>query len=132
MALIEWRKEFETGIAEIDHEHRQLISLINQLDEELGREASQERIEMFLGEVLAKISAHFALEEANMRRFGYERYAEHKAEHERLLDELRDIMDDCEHGRYGDSRKRLSAAVQTWFVDHFKTHDALLHRSLGI
>jgi hemerythrin-like metal-binding protein len=132
MVLIEWRKEFETGISEVDHEHRELIALINRLDNELGQETSRERIAMFLGEVLAQISAHFALEEANMRRYSYDRYAEHKAEHERLLDELLQLLEDCEKGRYDDSRRRLSEAVQDWFVDHFKTHDARLHRVLGV
>ncbi len=132
MPLIEWRKEFETGIAEVDHEHRQLISLINQLDAELGGETSQERVEQFLGEVLAQITAHFALEEANMRRLGYDLYQEHKAEHERLLDELRDLMDDCERGQFDRSRERLAKAVQDWFVNHFKTHDARLHQRHGV
>ena len=28
MALIEWRQEFETGIADVDHEHQELVELI--------------------------------------------------------------------------------------------------------
>lgn len=29
MALIKWRKEFETGIPHVDYEHAQLVELIN-------------------------------------------------------------------------------------------------------
>ena len=29
MPLIEWRDEFNTGVAEVDHEHQELIALIN-------------------------------------------------------------------------------------------------------
>jgi hemerythrin len=39
-------------------------------------------------------SAHFALEERFMREHGYDQLALHKADHERLLDEIREIMDD--------------------------------------
>jgi len=31
MDIIKWRNSYETGIAEMDNEHRQLIQLINQL-----------------------------------------------------------------------------------------------------
>lgn len=63
MALIQWRKEFETGVAEVDHEHQELVELINALHEKLGASATRENISSFLSEVFAKISAHFALEE---------------------------------------------------------------------
>jgi hemerythrin-like metal-binding protein len=132
MALIEWRKEFETGVAEVDHEHRELVALINGLHEALGGDAGKERIADFLGEVFAKISAHFALEETVMRKHGYDEYADHKADHEKLLDELRDIMDDFESGAKVDYRQALGTAVRDWFVNHFKTRDARLHRLLGV
>ena len=58
MALIEWRKEFETGVADVDHEHRELVDLINALHGEIGKGAAKERIREFLGEVFARIAAH--------------------------------------------------------------------------
>ena len=62
MALIEWRSEFETGVADVDHEHRELVDLINQLHRELGDNTAPDKVSAFLGEVYARISAHFALE----------------------------------------------------------------------
>ena len=132
MALIEWRKEFETGIAEVDHEHQELVELINQLHQQLEGEAPRETVSGFLGEVFARISAHFALEETVMRKHGYDEYLAHKAEHEELLDAIRDIMDDHEAGAYVDYQEALGRAVRDWFVNHFKTKDARLHRMLGV
>jgi hemerythrin len=132
MALIEWRKEFETGIAEVDHEHQELVALINQLHAQLGGDAGKETVERFLGEVFARISAHFALEETVMRKHGYDEYQAHKAEHEALLDQIRDIMDDYDAGAYADAGEALATAVRDWFVNHFKTKDARLHRLLGV
>ena len=128
MPLIEWRKEFETGVADVDHEHKQLVDLINQLHEEATAGASYSRIQDFLGEVFAKIAAHFALEESIMRKHAYDEYEAHKAEHEMLLDEIRDIMD-VTTPNYGEA---LSATVRDWFVNHFKSKDARLHSKLGI
>ena len=132
MGLIQWRKEFETGVAEVDHEHQELVDLINQLHEQIGADASREKVNGFLGEVFAKISAHFALEETVMRKHDYDEYLDHKADHEKLLDDLRDIMDDFEAGSDADYKKALGVAVRDWFVNHFKTKDARLHKKLGV
>ena len=128
MALITWRKEFETGIAEVDHEHQELVALINRLADDVAAGADKERIQAFLGEVFARIAAHFALEESVMRKHGYDEYEAHKAEHETLLDDIRDIMDEAETD-YGEA---LSATVRDWFVGHFKSQDARLHKKLGV
>lgn len=132
MALLEWRKEFETGVADVDHEHRELVDLINQLHGQLGSDAPEETVSAFLGEVFAKISAHFALEESIMRKHAYDDYAEHKEDHEKLLDDIRDIMDDFDSGAYLNYEDALANAVRDWFVDHFKTKDARLHKMLGV
>ncbi len=132
MALLEWRKEFETGVPDVDHEHRELVDLINELHGQLGGDAPEETVSAFLGEVFAKISAHFALEESIMRKHGYDEYPEHKEDHEKLLDDIRDIMDDYDSGTYLNYEEALSNAVRDWFVDHFKTKDARLHKLLGV
>jgi hemerythrin len=132
MELIEWRKEFETGIADVDHEHMELVALINRLHAEMQGGATPMRVREFLGEVFAKIAAHFALEESIMRSRSYDEYEAHKAEHEVLLDDIREIMDDAEEGGASAYRENLSRVVRDWFVDHFKTKDARLHRKLGI
>jgi hemerythrin-like metal-binding protein len=127
MSLIDWRDEFRTGIEEVDAEHAALIGLINELHAALAADRSDERLETFLGEIHARISAHFALEEKIMHLRRYEAFGEHKADHERLLDDIRDIMDDhAEHGVVDDGAfgRRLSQ----WFGTHFQTHDARLHR----
>lgn len=132
MALIEWQTEFETGVREVDHEHQELVDLINVLHSKIGSNAGKEVIGGFLGEVFAKISAHFALEETVMRKHRYDEYAAHKADHEKLLDDIRDIMDAHESGAFVDYEEALGRAVRDWFVDHFKSKDARLHKMLGV
>jgi hemerythrin-like metal-binding protein len=129
MSLLEWRDEYRVGIPDVDHEHRLLIDLINELHDSLGPDRSQERVEDFLGEIFARISAHFALEEKDMQALRYAHLASHKADHERLLDDLRDIMDEVGARELDDAG--LSARLAAWFSEHFRTHDARLHSSLG-
>ena len=126
MALIDWDERFSVGIASVDHEHREMIRLINELHGQLGGGGS---VAGFLGEIYARISAHFALEEKVMRERRYDQYEDHKADHERLLDEIRDIMDDYEDNRIYED-EILAVRLGNWFGGHFRTRDARLHRFL--
>lgn len=130
MSLITWKDEFSVGVAAVDLEHRELIELINDLDVAMQEHATQTTVVETLGEIYARISAHFALEEKIMREAGYDGFATHKQDHELLLDELLDVIDSVDDaGRY--DRTGLSRSLETWFSDHFRTHDARLHRRLG-
>jgi hemerythrin len=127
MSLIEWKEDFSVGVASVDLEHRQMIDLINDLHDLVDENASEEEVSTMLGEIFAQISAHFALEEKFMRESRYPHLPEHKGDHEKLLDELRDIMDRVEDdGAYDETA--LSAELSDWFTNHFRTHDALLHQ----
>ena len=130
MALIEWKDRYSVGVEAVDYEHRELIDLINMLHDDLLAERDDPMVTAFLGEIFRAISAHFALEERFMREHGYDQTLEHKAAHENLLEEIREIMDDYEAGPEAAS-KELSARLDAWFTDHFRTHDARLHHRLG-
>lgn len=127
MPLIEWQDEFKIGIPSIDYEHQELIALINALHDGLSGDATAADITSFLGEVDAQIAAHFALEEWTMRQLGYDQYEDHKADHDRLLEQIRDIADAFEAGAYMDYSSRLGDHLKHWFSEHFRTKDARLH-----
>ena len=129
MTLLEWRDEYRTGIDGVDHEHEELIAQINQVYELIDSGDRQQVIDG-LDEIYGSIAAHFALEERSMRTRGYDQYPEHQADHERLLDEIRDITDAYEAGDRLDD-ERLARQLADWFQLHFKTHDSRLHRMVG-
>jgi len=127
MPLLEWRDEFCTGIEGVDFEHEALIRQINSVYALIGDHADRELVIDSLGEIYGSISAHFALEEQMMRRHNYIAYQEHRADHERLLDEIRDITDEVESTAQLDDA-RLTRKLGDWFQLHFKTHDSRLHQ----
>jgi hemerythrin len=130
MPLIEWKDHYSVGVAAVDHEHRELIDLINRVHAELSAGVGEARITASLGDIFAAISAHFALEERFMNEHRYDQRAAHKEEHERLLDVLRDIMEGYDDDPQASS-ERLAKRLDEWFTVHFRTHDARLHRRLG-
>jgi hemerythrin len=129
MALLQWKEHYSVGVDAVDHEHKELIALINRLHDELMAKGEKPSISAFFGDLFAGISAHFALEERFMRERRYDQLPQHKADHERLLDEIRDIMDDFEDHEIASAE--LSARLDAWFSRHFETHDARLHKALG-
>ncbi|MDH5648745.1 MAG: hemerythrin family protein [Gammaproteobacteria bacterium] len=131
MTLIEWKDEFSVGVPSVDHEHRELVKLINDGFRNFQEKDSGFRVDDFLGEIFAKISSHFALEEKVMRNHKYDQIAEHKEDHERLLDDIRDMMDVYENQGYF-NEKELADHLAAWFTGHFKKHDARLHGKLGL
>ncbi len=130
MALIEWKEEFSVGIADVDHEHQELIGLINDLHDAMSGENASVTVMEFLGEIHSHVSAHFALEERIMRIHNYDQYQDHKDDHERLLDEIRDIMDDYEENAWF-SDSEFAESLEKWFTNHFRNRDARLHKHLG-
>jgi len=130
MALIEWRDEFSIGIPSVDYEHKGMIRMINQLHEEMSARPSRDTVADFLGEIHSLISAHFALEEKEMREMGYDAFDDHKDDHEQLLDEIREIMETFAADETEDFAEDLGRRLESWFTEHFRTKDARLHRFL--
>lgn len=129
MALLQWKDQYSVGISAVDYEHKELIDLINRLHDELIAGDKKLSASAFFGDLFRGISAHFALEERFMRERRYDQLIQHKADHERLLDEIRDIMDEFEEREVASDE--LRARLDAWFSRHFETHDARLHKALG-
>ncbi len=130
MGLLHWEDRYSVGIAAVDHEHKELIDLINRLYDEAAARRSKDTVIGFFGDLFKAISAHFALEERFMRERGYDQLTQHKNDHERLLDEIRDIMEGFQANSTFDDRL-LAEALDAWFSRHFERHDARLHKALG-
>ncbi|MCP3687004.1 MAG: hemerythrin family protein [Gammaproteobacteria bacterium] len=126
MSLIEWREEFCTGIPGVDYEHEELIKQINSIYALLNDKSDKVSVLDSLGNIYGNISAHFALEEQMMERHYYQYFNDHKLDHERLLDEIRDITEEFESAVQYDS-DLFKQKLNDWFQMHFSTHDALLH-----
>lgn len=129
MPLLQWKDQYSVGIEAVDHEHKELIELINRLHEKLTAGGEEFSVGAFFGDLYRGISAHFALEERFMRERRYDQLVQHKADHERLLDDIRDMMDEFE--KHEVPSAELGGRLDAWFSRHFETHDARLHKALG-
>ena len=121
--ILQWTEAFAIGIKALDFEHRDLFEHINRLLEDFAREDDLDEIETCLGKIHKRLQAHFALEEQVMKERKYPHFAEHKAEHEKFLDDFVEAMAAFEDDPGSAARRTLERDLRTWIVDHVMTSD---------
>ena len=127
MTLIDWNEAMKLGVPEVDFEHEELIGVLNALGDMLQKGGTLESIQALLGDIHAQIEAHFALEERIMREHGFAGYEAHKEDHDRLLEQIRDIMDEAASVDKEVLHDHLSERLNVWFAEHFRTLDRSFH-----
>jgi hemerythrin len=130
MSLTSLKDGLRTGIDSLDYEHRKLVGVMEALCDSFDRAESDREVSDLFGALYAEASAHFALEESIMREKKYAFYDAHKADHERLLDQIRFMMEAYEDGMCTDCGTSLRKCLETWFEGHVADADAAL-RSLA-
>jgi hemerythrin len=123
MQLLQWTDRYATGIEAADRDHRTLIDFVNRLHDGLFADDDGLTAGRFLTRLLDEMSARFASEEVAMRDGAYDRFADHKEDHDRLLDEVRDIMDVSGQSDEIDSVE-LAFRLEPLFAHHFTNYDA--------
>lgn len=122
MRLLNWTPDYVTGIDAVDSDHRQLFDEINRLHEEL--DAGTRTVASFFRDLESTFKRHFQKEEALMRSRA-PAYVEHRRDHARLLDEIRDIAEAFGNAVEIDSVD-LALRLDAWFSRHFRKHDSQL------
>lgn len=95
---LRWRKQYESGDAMIDAEHRELFERAGALQQAISAHTG-DADPLLLGKIdalLEDISCHFSAEEALLAERGWPELSEHRAEHRQLLaraGELRSALD---------------------------------------
>jgi hemerythrin-like metal-binding protein len=121
--LFEWNASFLIGIEELDYEHKVLIDDINRLHEELVRHDQKSEIEKCLGDIYARMQAHFALEEHVMKEHKYKFFDEHKREHDELLDKYTEYMLRFLNDTGTSSSIDIEDSLKQWVMNHIVTSD---------
>ena len=121
--LFRWDDSFLIGIKELDHEHKILIEDINKLHEELARSDEKSEIRKSLGDICARMQAHFALEEYVMKEHDYEFFDEHKREHDEFLEDYTEFMIRFLNEPSISLKNLIEECLRQWVVDHIATSD---------
>lgn len=120
MACMEWTQELETGIQEIDSQHRQFVDLINELDDAI-KTSNADGIKHVIEGVLSYTITHFGFEEELMQKAGFSSLKAHQQSHEYFMRKVAVLR-----GRFNAGENvslLLLNMLKDWLVSHIKGED---------
>jgi len=133
MDKLTWSPAFETGVADIDDDHRAMFALANEIGDGVAKQDEAFRAE--LQRFIALAEAHFAKEEDLLVRSGYPDVEAHKAYHASLLNKAKELKAICDGKDDPQQAGACYLALVDFLVDdivrgdtRFKSH--LDHRGL--
>lgn len=125
-----WCRDFDTGIAEIDEQHRSLVKMFNRANAQLSDDSSRGAWENVTHEFLGYALYHFWTEEDLAAQYGYqqERDAEaaaHFAEHRAFADEITALRN---RFRAGERLRKADfiGLLRSWLGNHIVNSDQWL------
>ena len=120
-----WDYVLSVGIDEIDEDHRRLVNLFNMLNHSVTEGDGIDYLEAVLEELINCTVWHFSHEERLMLKYGYEGYAEHKAEHEELIKSAKQLQQKIRDAGKLDANKDLEV-LEHWLTGHILSDDMKL------
>jgi len=124
---IELVEQHRVHISKFDDDHRQLISLFNELDDAVQHGKARTTLRMVLLGLGNYAQKHFAAEEELMDETAYEAYDAHVAEHREFAAKVHDFTRAYEIGDTGVSLEVVSY-LRSWLEHHLSVTD----RALGV
>jgi diguanylate cyclase (GGDEF)-like protein/hemerythrin-like metal-binding protein/PAS domain S-box-containing protein len=120
-----WSDAHAVGVAMVDAQHRHLVTLLNQLGDDLKAGRARDAILASLRELVTFTQKHFATEERLMEQCpGWPQEAAHGQEHKKLIDDLTSLGVHVE----AKSMTLTLRFLQEWLLRHIEGMD----RPMGI
>lgn len=116
-----WGDELKTGIPLIDDQHKFIVEALSGL-----RISKLKGAELFqlLSDLQTYLSSHFELEEKYMKETNYPEYTIHKADHDKVLEDCKNIL--TQNDKDYSPREvalELIKYMKNWFIDHYSNVD---------
>ena len=122
MAFINWNDKLSVQVPSMDHQHQQLIELLNQLYAEMKSGKGQEKMVALLAELINRTREHFSNEEAYMLSIKYPYFAAHKGMHDTLIRKAIDLQNSFQQ-REPVALQTLLTFLNSWLVNHIEQED---------
>ncbi|MGC9519514.1 MAG: bacteriohemerythrin [Desulfuromonadaceae bacterium] len=132
MELFVWEKSFETGLAEVDKQHRYLVELSNQFGKQLSEDkVSAAAMEQLFQELADYTQYHFDEEEKQMAHFKVDpRHIEyHEEMHNGFLADVMQMYEETTLAQR-DSARHLFDFLLNWLVYHILGCDMQMARQI--
>ena len=113
-AVVEWREEYNTGIDEVDSQHKHLFFLVKYL--------GLETIDETLNELADYVFAHFSAEQKLMEEGDYSELDHHREIHDGFVITVAECIA-SDHAWDDDRIHELREYLNAWLIEHIMVED---------
>lgn len=129
MAYYQWTADLCLGNRFLDADHKHIIDLINALHDAMSNGMGDEIVGKTLFDLIVYCKGHFMREEDHMRRIGFSGYAQHKREHEKLLEQVNLLYERFKNDRQMTLIIEVATFLHDWLVNHILQSDLKIAES---
>lgn len=123
MPRFKWARAYETGNAEIDAQHSQLLALANLLFDAVAKGKDEAVLKQAFDALLLYTERHFEDEETFLVAIGSRQWQRHRQSHRQLADEVRALWKERKAGGVKAMGPTLEKWVETRLLPHMMEDD---------
>ena len=122
--IVAWESKYETGIPLIDYQHRELISLTNQLYRAclMGDDALQTAFKEAMGRMVEYVRFHFGAEQKLLEAIHYPDFPNHKKKHDLLVGNILEAVKEQKEGKKF-VPNNFVRTLRDWVFSHIAIQD---------
>jgi len=117
MTQITWKNSYSVNIPSIDEQHKELITVLNELYEASKNGMAQTILAAILEKLTKYSITHFQYEENLMEKHGFDKIEEHKDEHRKFIEQLQSFTGQAAKGNLILSLKTIDF-LKDWLINH--------------
>lgn len=102
------------GEPEIDHQHLELVRILNELNDAVRNNDAPEEVAKLFDTMVSYAELHFAVEEQLMEKYAYPERGVHKNEHRRLIEEAHYLKENLAQG----GELLVLQSLKDWLLAH--------------
>ena len=123
--IFPWNDSFETGLTDIDQQHRQLVALLNLLASQVAYKSDGAQLRHILDELMRYTVYHFQAEELiwHSHVAGTEEEIRHRQVHAGFIDTIRGLIDQQSVRPLDELVQETLAFLASWLASHILESD---------
>ena len=129
-STLAWNEDLALGVPVMDDDHERILFLVQALFDALVNRSSETIVNDAVLELVNHTCAHFEREERLMLEYHYPEYAQHKAEHIKLTEEISKIIALVKQENSPTIGEPLLNFMAEWVILHTKGADRKFARYL--
>ena len=119
---MKWIDDFGVGVEEIDHQHKDLINMINELFDAMSVGQANDVLGEIINNLIRYAVIHFDTEEGYFDQFDYEFSEDHKEEHRKFKEDVGKFKEGFETGNIVLSME-VFKFLKNWLINHIIGED---------